>query len=461
MLTKHQREKLDQALEILRKSDRLLISGSAGVGKTYLVDTLIQEYLMKNPYHKVVCTAPTHKAVAVLRSKITSLNNSEISLSTTQSALKLKRVIDFKTGNISFVPNFSSKYPPLKNVNLLVIDEASMISEKMLEHIEIHATTQKCKVIFIGDDKQINPVGEEDSPVFLGTKDFEMGEVIFKPFPTVELTEIIRQGDSNPIIDLSRNLEAIKDKTDNLKILSKEGYQGYLHTEDYEKIIRTLSHINGSDKIKYLAWTNKEVDKINSDVRRSIYSNPAKVEVGETLVFNSPLREDYFTDQEIYVDRVLVRKSFFEFKSQDNSGVGADIYEKVELEYYSINYKVSTEFTEKDSWKPAKEVETKIKDDIMVIHENSEVEFKKVSEYIKKKAKTGQIPWVDYYNFIEQFADLKYNHAITVHKSQGSTFNEVIINVKDINFNRDVKERTRLLYTAITRARNLVIFYKS
>ena len=42
---------------------------------------------------------------------------------------------------------------------------------------------------------------------------------------------------------------------------------------------------------------------------------------------------------------------------------------------------------------------------------------------------------------------------------QGSTFEKTIINIKNINFNQDASEKERLLYTAITRASELLILY--
>lgn len=40
---------------------------------------------------------------------------------------------------------------------------------------------------------------------------------------------------------------------------------------------------------------------------------------------------------------------------------------------------------------------------------------------------------------------------------QGSTYKETIINIGNIQFNKNAAEKQRLLYTAITRASNLVI----
>jgi exodeoxyribonuclease-5 len=62
--------------------------------------------------------------------------------------------------------------------------------------------------------------------------------------------------------------------------------------------------------------------------------------------------------------------------------------------------------------------------------------------------------WSKYYNLLDRYADVKYNYALTVHKSQGSTFDNVIVINCDIERLRDEKERNKLLYTAITRAKN-------
>ena len=426
-LTDHQEIKLKESFDILKYSKRLLIKGSAGVGKTFMVDTLIgilSSYF--NSKQIVYCSAPTHKAVSVLKSKVG--NHKNLQFITTHAALKLKRQIG-KDGSVKFVPNFNPKYPPLKGVKLFVIDECSMIDSTMLSYIEEYANENRTIVIFIGDDKQLNPVGEYDSPVFLAN------------YPSVELTEIVRQKGGNPIIDLSRNLASIS-----LKEEKRNDVGGYIYTYDEEKVVETLAAINGTDELKYLAYTNAEVDKINKKVRQKIYGNPNKIEEGETLVFNAPYGESYFTNQEILVKNVLVREKEFKYISFKHSGLKEDDYETVQLKYYSLNPVYDS-------------LKNDYVDDIIVIHEDSEKELKRIDKLLKDKAKVADISWLDYYSFMEQFADMKYNHAITVHKSQGSTYKQVILNIRDIRINRDLQERDRLLYTGVTRASELLILY--
>ena len=422
MLTEHQQRVLADAKDILTLENRLLIKGSAGVGKTFMVKVLIEQ--LGIDHWSTICSAPTHKAVAVIREKV----GMSVSFTTIHSALKMKRRIDHK-GDWSFKPSFSPNYPPLQNIKYLIIDEASMISQELLAYIEEFASKEKVTVIFLGDSKQLNPVDEEDSPVFQAE------------YPTVELTEIVRQGAGNPIIELSRNLKAINSNINNLI-----DEKGFVYTRNKGKIIEELARVNGTDEFKYLSYTNQDVNAMNKLVRKAIYGDPAKIEKGETMVFNAPYGEDYSTNEEILVETVQVLEEEYLYKRTSMSDTqwkreGAkeedNPYQKVKLKVYLIN------------------------ETIPVIHEDSEAKLKEVSSELRSNCKAKLLDWPEFYNFVEQFADLKYNHALTIHKSQGSTYKQAVINLTNINFNRKAKEKERLLYTAVTRASDLLIIYQS
>ena len=57
-------------------------------------------------------------------------------------------------------------------------------------------------------------------------------------------------------------------------------------------------------------------------------------------------------------------------------------------------------------------------------------------------------------NLIEIFANVKYGYCTTVHKSQGSTYCNVYIDIDDITNNKKVDEMKRCLYTSCTRGAN-------
>ena len=62
--------------------------------------------------------------------------------------------------------------------------------------------------------------------------------------------------------------------------------------------------------------------------------------------------------------------------------------------------------------------------------------------------------WEYYYlNYVNMFADISYGYCITVHKSQGSTFDNVYIDSRNIlEYNKIDKINYKCLYTGITRA---------
>ena len=58
------------------------------------------------------------------------------------------------------------------------------------------------------------------------------------------------------------------------------------------------------------------------------------------------------------------------------------------------------------------------------------------------------------------YPEIDYGYALTIHKSQGSTYDDVYIEYANILSNTRENEKLKLLYTAITRSSNkLHIFY--
>lgn len=64
-------------------------------------------------------------------------------------------------------------------------------------------------------------------------------------------------------------------------------------------------------------------------------------------------------------------------------------------------------------------------------------------------------------NIVDVFAEINYGYCITSHKSQGSTYTNVFVDISNIlNFNRDPTDGMKCLYTSVTRASDtLHLFY--
>lgn len=418
-LTTHQKEKFNDVIELIdAKEKRILLKGSAGVGKTWLVHTIVKYLTTRTKAKRIMCSAPTHKALSVIRTKV---QVDEVKFTTIHSALHYRSITDKKTGERIFRSSPNPNWPPLNNIDYWIIDEASMVDSEMVKTIEECAEAQNTTVIFVGDGKQINPVGEDDSPIF------------HQDYAEVELTEIIRQGNGNPIITLSRNLPDIWKRKSNL-LAGPEGQDiGYLYTQNLAKIIEELAKVNGTDEFKYLAWTNKEVDKINALVRQRIYGDyPAKIELGETIVFDAPYNK-YNTNETVKVEELHKFTKTIQVKLSNTHK--EKITEEAKFVVYSINK------------------------DILVLDDSSLALFKRYSAIMNKNCKQNLLTFEERNSFLNIFASFKYNHALTVHKSQGSTYQTTVLNVRDISFNQNEKEKQRLFYTGITRASDLLILY--
>lgn len=437
-LTAHQKEKHDEVIGLFKSGHkRVILEGDAGTGKTTTADaifkTLKRDYTINPDYNNgtLYGCAPTNKALAVMMKKISA----SVEFKTVHSALKLRQVTNEKSGIEKFIKMKTYGRPKpddFDQCKAALIDECSMIGKSIegpVENMETdetdksiigHLSKYKMPILYLGDNKQLPPVKETYSPVF------------YKGYPVVTLTEIVRQGANNPIIGLSHDIDMLFFKEPNT-INGK----GYVYSNAINQFIENLAEVNGSDELKYLAYANAQVDEMNQKVRSRIYGVPKRVEKGEYIVFNKPI-ERHFTNEEVKVEDIEVITDFIEIPTaktkfdEDNMPYGPT--DKLRLKFYRIN------------------------NDFNILHEHSDRVFNSVFASIKDMCNYHDWSFIGKKYMDEKlFANFKYNHAITVHKSQGSTYKEVIINIGNIMFNQKADERQRMLYTAITRASDLII----
>lgn len=264
-----------------------------------------------------------------------------------------------------------------------------------------------------------------------------------------------------------------------------------------------------------LSWTNKKCNKYNDYVRHKMFNKAvlAKYELGEILIFNDfhrtlmkVLPEDlkdqekkeaeqkivnFYTSEQVKLTGI--REDKFQFEKIKNLK-STDLPEPIATNFVkvitAINKILTTTTLNVYYMEVQKMSELKNKGenptyDILSIHHNSEVNYNKLKDYfedqmvklknscykmIEELKKTTDMIKLEYLNIVEKkinriwkdwqtnvmdrFAQLNYGYAITVHKSQGSTFKNVFIDIMDIFENRNQKERLKCLYTAITRSSN-------
>lgn len=382
-LTSHQKNIALDVLDCLvNNRESCILNGSAGTGKTFTANAIANE-LLRAGKRNVFISAPTHPALKVSKSKISKEAGIKgtIQFGTIHSYLKLqKKIVGDKE---VFLPSSI----PIIHSDILIIDEASMLDSQLYGLIKEHCNYP---VIYIGDNKQLNPIGEDNSPIFEGGYD------------VFTLTEVIRQSEGSDIITLSNNLDLLKGYTD--------GINYSFHEELTDDLLGVLAEGN-----PFLTWTRKRAAWGNEVVRNYIhYNNDPSTEAtilpqyikGETIIFNRPYN-NYKNNDRVMIHTLTQKKKSF----LDESILLWVINHKIEVvheEYKGVWRKLTNKFIKADNWK-------------------------------------------GYYSFIDKVADIEYSHGFTVHKSQGQTFNKIILDYDEVIRNPNKNEKRRMLYTAVTR----------
>lgn len=421
----------------------MLLSGSAGTGKTYLAGK-IAEYIKTAYFCNVLLCAPTNKAVKVLKNTLSLTTG--IDFFTIHAALGLQEEIDHD-GNIIF-RNQKVQSVKISNYDYVLLDEASMVDDELFNILLNEIKDTYIKVLFIGDKFQIPPVNYAESAVF---KD---DVKLLHNIKESELKAIIRQHHGNPIISFANQIkESLTDPTIISKLIKKPEFQ---HTSQItimqqeqeplldviKKYFLTDDFELDADYCKVLAWTNERVNKFNALIRKMKYgANAPQLVIGEKIIFDSAWMNFkkivYGTNEEVTV------RSFEDSK--------VELFDRV-FHYYD------TELSKEGSNVIEKERIPILKREDYPIFEDAKKWLKTQALSYKRGSDESKGWWATYYRFIGKFAAIKYNYAITVHKAQGSTYTNTIVANYDINKNTSVVERNRIKYTAVTRPKeNLYI----
>lgn len=442
--------------------DATVLKGYAGTGKTFLIKRVIEYITQTETTSNIAITAPTNKAVAVAF-KNSALNDknlnayvfedlfnasSRLTYSTIHKLLNLKEVI-MPDGKQLFEPD--KKNPSdIRNFKYLIVDETSMLDDQLCK--DLMRQSSRLRIIFMGDPCQIPPVRHTNSLPFRDDHTFN--------FLVLELTEIMRQKSDNPIIAASFDIrDKLRDpvpiptiKTD----LNERGH-GIVYLDgaapdrkgQVMSLLKTYfdseEFVKDSDYMRIIAWKNKTVNYMNNMVRELLYGKdiPTYVE-GERLIVQKPIFKKgdkywkilFTTSEELEVVHSEV-VPFRHFEGMFN----------LAGEQYALD--VSSYDVLKDRY---------VEETINVVHESTIQAYQDLLKKAREKAikSCNVMDWVIYYNIIKWFANVGYGYAITAHKSQGSTYKNVLVLEDDIDENFNVVERNRIKYTAYSRASELL-----
>lgn len=426
-LTTQQQQAKETILSALESPDgSVLLTGYAGTGKTYLLSNLCET--LQQSGHEITIAAPTHKAAAVVRSMLPTHIRADVSTIHKIFGMMVKQGLDGK----------SKCTPPSKRVkDVLIVDESSMIGQDLYRAIMPNCE----RVLFVGDSAQLPPMDDNDlSPVFT--------DITHR----AHLSEVMRQAADNPIIQLATWIRDKIEKTDSITIkelIAKaqeiDPDETKIQTESVRRIpsIVVDAQQYGLDA-RMIGYTNATTAKAAHDIKIKLTGNPENFSAGDPVYFNQP---QLFWNQE---------KRQLEVKIDNNtecfvlSAEPPMICGRTGLFFQTVNlnecgiYKVPCDVSRYRALKKRLEEEyagLKLKMKFGMepaLADQLKEDNKKLSHYL-----------------ITEFADIRINHALTIHKSQGSTFDCVVLDLRDIFKMRE--HLLRALYVAITRPSKFLV----
>ena len=424
-LTPQQQLAFNTICTAIQNKQPVLLTGFAGTGKSTTIATVI-----KSLSHKLITIAtPTHKAAAVLSAMLETngIVSPNVKVTTIHKALG-KRPQRQGGGTMTF------SRPTKEIYGILIIDECSMIDGELFEDINQAAPT--ASIVYVGDPAQLPPASGNGalSPVFSSISH------------RAHLSEVIRQGEGNPIIELSAALRRVMESASHIIVsdivemvneYDKDGEKiGMIQKGDIAEYCADAIK-NGLD-CRYLAYRNDTIDKHMKEIRQQLHGRDVQgFVVGEPVTSLTGIQGVINNNHEgnithigevtklhgitctpVTLDNELTVFAAIDIKEKQNKEIGFfRLFEK---------FKAQAGLT---------------------------TDFKAKADELEKSLEAS----AQGYKIRDEIAELRPCVASTVHKAQGSTFDVAIVDVADILTMRNRSEALQCLYVAVTRPKTYLI----
>lgn len=396
------------------------ISGSAGVGKTFLMKYLANDIMRKyeascrmigtDPdYDSVAFTATTNKAAEVLETALGA------PVQTIHSFMGLKVQENYRTGKTTLQ---ETKNYRKRSRLILFIDECSMIDTQLYD--KILETFLDCKIVFVGDHAQMAPIGESLSKVYTE----------LDPDNLAVLTEPVRNAGQPVLMALCAQLRDTVETGIFHPIMEAPGVVDYLTDADMQEGLEHIfPDLNPSCRI--LCYTNDRVQQYNEYIREEVRNLPKEPQPGDVMVVAQAYNSGKLS---LSVEREVTIAAVGPVEMNT-------AFEQIIGE--AIPYRNLTIGSPTDPDRGF---------DIPVA-----IYPERVSLLVKRLARAKA--WGDYFDLKNAFADLRDKASCTVYKAQGSTYDSVFVDLGNIGTSFSPEQVARMLFVAISRAKERVFLY--
>lgn len=430
-----------QQIDALNEMDRFMksnetsmtLSGYAGTGKTSLMEMIAKKGQKQN--RPVMFCATTNKAAAVLNDRVSKAG---FKASTLNKVFGINVEVDS-----SKAYNARNLVNVLKDVDIMpgttiIIDEASMINEENYKILNDIAKEHRLKIIYVGDEAQLAPVNEDKI-----SKVFRNGEG-----KAIRLTQVERT-DDNAIL---KEATAIRNGEPLSKVSSfnsKGEGVAYISPQHQEAINEVIDkYVKGLKQnpnyFRILAYTNKAVTAYNNQVRELLgYDSPIP-HVGEPMTgyanwgYEWRTKSYRFINSESYKVTQVGRPTTVQTRLDNGTPV---VMQAVPITLEDSLGNIDT-FNFMDIKNNAQNRQS-----AMILANEKKRLWNEARRAYGREAKAAvyaKINAIDSFLFVNdniednshnllQAKTIDFGYALTIHKSQGSTFTHVLMDDVDVS----------------------------
>lgn len=452
-----------------------LLKGYAGTGKTFITKGLTEYFRAIG--RNYVLAAPTGKASKVIASKTKSP-----AYTIHKTIYSFKDIAEYRDNDADGTETFKF-YAELAVNNLsadtvYIVDEASMIPDvyqeaeffrfgtgyllaDFLKFVNLDHNDHTKKVIFIGDDAQLPPVGMNFSPALDAGYLYQEHSARAAGF---ELSEVVRQKSESGVIANAIPLrKALQNKTFNQLTVdfSHPDVRKVEHADLMDRYLESCGgKINGESMV--IAHSNSDVADYNRRIREHFFPGCQEVEQGDKVmsVCNSDAYGIFISNGDFGLIRQVLSGSEKRTVTLKRKSLDTGKLEEIPVSLLFKDVVIGFKNLEGVShFFKAKIIEDLLysKESALSSDQNKALyldfcirnrNLKRQSTEFKHTLKTDP-----YFNALR----LKFGYAITCHKAQGSEWNSVFVKCKS-HQSQLTADYFRWLYTAITRtAKNLYL----
>ena len=432
--------------------NKKILAGYAGTGKTTIIENIIRYAADYNL--SMAVWAPTHKAKLNILDRLPRQVHNLAGFGTIHHGLYGEPDIH---GNWKVDPD----NPPAGLGSIILIDESSMVSDKMYNDIQKYAIDNGAKVIFLGDGFQLPPVGNSR-----GNRDF----TVFSK-SDYEMTEVLRQALENPTLALATaiRINAKKMKSTRIAFIPETSIEKsagkfeILNQFDFSEAIQRS--IQSDENSAVIAPTNVKRIQYNYLARAAKYMmsidearHPSNViKKGEILIgLNNTKAPEGFDDVKARVNSEI-------FKVPDNIKVKQIKNVQTRYTVWDNNLQKNvTKILDFDKVGGLYHIVDMDEGHIDILLAPSvELSTLPSQQFVGETLPSDMRLWnkkMQRYELKRTIAAATYGYAMTAHKAQGSQWAKVFIDSSWIPTNF---EAGRWLYTALTRTETDMVIIDS